>query len=218
LDIAAGTGSVSRALTEIGFKNITLCDISAPMLEVACKKLSPILGYRPRTLVMPMQALEAPEGAAMFDVAICRQAINYSSSTDQLCLVFSHIHRVLRPGGKLVFNAPNFSEERRAEYTSKFVHQYSAATGETVRIRESNALFTPGRLLHHVQHCTVTKVDGEKVSRSVVFDLNSFTLFTAAEFVQALRSAGFTAIETFGKHFVTPCPPDSRSLYIVAES
>jgi len=201
LDLAAGTGDVSRELQKRGYQNISLADRSEGMLRIAKRKL----GENVSTYVTSMRNMNLGKS---YDAIIVRQAINYLMDYEGLVDGFRAMHVHLNEGGRLVFNAPNFNEgseykERSLEYEHGDYY---------VKVRELN--LNEGRMIIHTQHCVLTKKDGSEIKK--VYDLNRFGVFTKDEFGHALREAGFESVQFLGKG-LRDCVQGSKTLYCVAK-
>eukprot|EP01062_Namystynia_karyoxenos_P048129 TRINITY_DN36561_c0_g1_i1.p1 TRINITY_DN36561_c0_g1~~TRINITY_DN36561_c0_g1_i1.p1 ORF type:complete len:1060 (+),score=265.68 TRINITY_DN36561_c0_g1_i1:78-3182(+) len=208
LDCAAGTGEVSRELLGRGFSDISLADASGDMLRVATAKLAPLVPGL-RSWALPFHELGAIGDT--FDAVVIRQAINYAMDLPGLATAMRSIRSVLRPGGQLLFNSTNFKESAEASYPQK-VH--SAQVGELeVAVSEGNDLV--GRELWHAQRCTVSGLRGDDFFLQQVYDCNVFGMFTAEEFAETAKGAGFSQVELLGKG-CQPLTDGSRSLYVVA--
>ncbi|HLC98210.1 MAG TPA: class II aldolase/adducin family protein [Candidatus Nanoarchaeia archaeon] len=198
LDLAAGTGELSRQLQEKGYTQLSLADKSAGMVQVARRKT----GIYPFTVSMEKLSIWR-----MYDAILVRQAITYLRDYESLVKGLKEMHMHLRTGGRLIFNAPPFTGD--AEYGEKSLeYQYG---DYTVNVNEMN--LQNGRMLTHTQRCTLLKHDGSEFKK--VYDLNSFGLFTPSEFESALQEAGFRSITFLGKG-LEAYTPDSKTLYCVA--
>lgn len=201
LDLAAGTGDVTAQLLQQGYRNVSIADRSDGMLNVALEKA----GCTLPAYVTSMEDLYVPEEQ---DAIIIRQAINYLMTYEGFVTGASRMHDVLASGGRLIFNAPNFTgSEDYTERTEEYNYD-----GWQVRVKEMNLV--EGRTLTHTQNCLLIRKDGSDIRR--VYDLNRFGLFTKDEFIEGLREAGFSRIDVLGKG-LREHSPDSRTLYIVAE-
>ena len=200
LDLAAGTGDVSRQLQERGYRDLSLADQSKGMLGVAKDKL----GEKVPVYITSMRKMEL---GRTYDAIILRQAINYLMDYDGLVEGLRSMHAHLNYGGKLVFNAPNFNGD--AEYGDKYLEYQHG--DYNVKVNEMNAV--DGRIITHTQHCVLLKKDGSEIKK--VYDLNKFGLFTKDEFEQALHETEFNHVQFFGKG-LTDYTPDSKTLYCVA--
>lgn len=98
LDLGAGRGIASYALARDGWKVCALePDCSALVGAVAVRDMASATGY-------PIEVFEAfgerlPFGSGRFDLVVARQALHHARDLQALV---RELHRVLRPGGRLV--------------------------------------------------------------------------------------------------------------------
>lgn len=99
LELAAGTGIVSRALRDALPRETSLLvtDLNAPMLEIARAKFQPGEGVELR----PADAMALPFQDARFDQIVCQFGVMFFPGKVE---AFTEARRVLRPGGALVFS------------------------------------------------------------------------------------------------------------------
>lgn len=105
LEIAAGTGIVTRALAEVlrSATRIVATDLNEPMLEHAAAHLdAPNVEWR------QADALDLPFADGEFDVAVCQFSVMFFP--DRVA-AYREALRVLRPGGSFVFNVWDRIEE-----------------------------------------------------------------------------------------------------------
>ncbi len=200
LDLAAGTGDVGKQLVNRGYANISLADKSQGMLNVAQAKI----GVDKPVYVTAMEDIAIDK---QFDAVVVRQAINYLMDYQGLVQGLKQVHSHLNSGGRLIFNAPNYTGnetygDKDSEYDSGGFH---------VKVKEMNLV--QGRKLIHTQHCVLMKPDGSGIRKA--YDMNIFGLFTKQEFESALREAGFSSVEFFGRG-LTKYEPSSKTLYAIA--
>jgi demethylmenaquinone methyltransferase / 2-methoxy-6-polyprenyl-1,4-benzoquinol methylase len=118
LDLATGTGDIAFALAARG-AHVAGLDLTPRMIELARAK-----GTGPRFLVGDMLALPFP--AASFDVVTTGYGLR---NVPNLMTAIEEIHRVLKPGGRLLsldFNRPSNGVVRMAYLT------YLTAVGGTL--------------------------------------------------------------------------------------
>jgi SAM-dependent methyltransferase len=98
LEIAAGTGVVTRRLaTDLAPEvAIVATDLNQPMLDLAAS-----LGTARAVQWRQADATQLPFPDASFDVVVCQFAVMFFPDKAK---AFSESRRVLRPGGRLVFN------------------------------------------------------------------------------------------------------------------
>ncbi|MBI4451086.1 methyltransferase domain-containing protein [Candidatus Woesearchaeota archaeon] len=196
LDLAAGTGNVSASLKDRGYRNVCIADKSKAMLGVARQKLPEVQQF-----VADMASLDL--GTA-FDAIVVRQAINYLMDYDGLVRGLASIRMNLRPGGRLIFNAPNAVDSTPKEYTYD-------SHGYHVTVSEMNLV--EGKMLTHTQRCTLRKLDNSELIK--LYDINKFGIFTEEDFSAALRDAGYSAATFYGKGLGGVA--NSKSLYCAAQ-
>lgn len=99
LEIAAGTGIVTRALRDLLPANarLTATDLNPPMLETARTK------FRSNEQVefQPADAVSLPFADAAFDAVVCQFGLMFFPNKD---MAHREAYRVLTPGGRYVFN------------------------------------------------------------------------------------------------------------------
>lgn len=101
LDLACGTGSLTRELALRGYQ-VTGVDLSAEMLSLAeekCRDLEP----RPRFFCRPMEDLLLP---GRVDACVCcLDSVNYVLKPQKLQRAFQKVYDALEPGGLFLFDA-----------------------------------------------------------------------------------------------------------------
>lgn len=99
LEIACGTGIVTRKLRDALPKSVEIVasDLNPPMLEIAKRKFEP--AERVTTLVADATALPLEDAA--FDAVVCQFGVMFFP---EKATAFAEFFRVLRPGGRLLFN------------------------------------------------------------------------------------------------------------------
>src|ERR1700738_1079483 len=98
LETAAGTGIVTRALLRSlsPSANIVATDLNQPMLDHAAERVS---SSRVSWQKADAQALPFPDGA--FDAVVCQFGVMFFPDKQK---AFREARRVLRPGGRFLFN------------------------------------------------------------------------------------------------------------------
>ena len=99
LEIAAGTGVVTRALAIAlpASAAIVATDLNPGMLETAVQ-----VGTTRPVQWRPADAMKLPFADAEFDVVVCQFGVMFFPDK---CQAFAEARRVLRPGGAFLFNA-----------------------------------------------------------------------------------------------------------------
>lgn len=99
LELAAGTGIVTRALRDALHQDCDLIasDLNAPMLDVARGKFGDV--ERVEFQVADATQLDFPDSS--FDAVVCQFGVMFFPDKSRS---FSEVVRVLKPGGKYLFN------------------------------------------------------------------------------------------------------------------
>jgi len=98
LDIGCGAGNYTlKLLQSLPFSEITLIDLSHPMLERARQRISAVT---PASLNLhQLDIREFPCGEGQYDTIVAAAVLHHLRSDDQWRSVFTKIHRSLKPGG-----------------------------------------------------------------------------------------------------------------------
>ena len=101
LDLACGTGSLTRELAGRGYEMIGV-DLSADMLAEAAEKNRDVDGIAPIFLCQSMDKLDL---YGTIDACVCcLDSVNYVTSPKKLQKAFERVHLFLMPGGLFVFD------------------------------------------------------------------------------------------------------------------
>ena len=99
LEIAAGTGIVTRRLYEVlPQAEILATDLNEPMLQWAAKKFRPLEG---RVGFRPADATALPFADNMCDMIVCQFGVMFFPDKERS---YREAHRVLAPGGRYIFS------------------------------------------------------------------------------------------------------------------
>lgn len=181
LDLCSGTGEVSRELLARGFSDITLCDASPAMNQVARTKLEHFIPSEK----IHTAAMEELPYREEFGGVIMRQAVNYIAPGD-LVATFQKIGAALRPGGTFVFNSFVLDDS----FSGKVRRRRDEVDHSIVRTCEGN-LIRDGKVYHGQKTEIFDAYSGAYTS---VYDLNSFWIYSPEEFEVALKKAGAQSI------------------------
>lgn len=98
LETAAGTGIVTRRLAEVlpEANQITATDLNQAMIDEAASKVT-----SPRITWQACDATRLPFDDGVFDCVLCQFGVMFFPSK---VIAFKEARRVLRPGGKFLFN------------------------------------------------------------------------------------------------------------------
>lgn len=111
LEIAAGTGVVTRRLAKLlpASAAIIATDLNQPMLDMAAQ-----VGTERPVEWRQADAMQLPFDDGMFDAVVCQFGVMFFPDKAK---AFSEARRVLRPGGRLLFNVWDRIEENEFAHT-----------------------------------------------------------------------------------------------------
>lgn len=203
LDLACGTGSLTRELAGRGYEMIGV-DLSPDMLAEAAEKNRDVDGIPPMFLCQSMDKLDL---YGTIDACVCcLDSVNYVTSPQKLQKAFERVHLFLMPGGLFLFdiNTPEklaaldgqvFLDETedtycvwRAEYSPR--RRICSYFMDIFRLDEETGLWERGEELHEEYAYTPQELEG------------------------FLRQAGFTDIRQYGNlKLRAPVPGEQRIFY-----
>lgn len=114
LDVGCEAGYVSMKIAERG-AHITSIDVCEPALEQFRAKIKG-KHYEQSITIMNAMAHKMPFEDNSFDVVVCTEVIEHMPEVDTC---FAEMHRVLKPGGKLVITFPNENLRRKVYPVAK---------------------------------------------------------------------------------------------------
>ena len=203
LDLACGTGSLTRELALRGYEMIGV-DLSPDMLAEAAEKNRGVGDIEPIFLCQSMDKLDL---YGTIDACVCcLDSVNYVTDPKKLRRAFERVHLFLMPGGLFLFdiNTPEklqgldgqvFLDETedtycvwRAEYSRR--RRVCSYFMDLFRLDEETGLWERGEELH------------EEYS------------YTPEELTEYLRQAGFTHIRQHGNlKMRKPLPGEDRIFF-----
>lgn len=205
LDLACGTGTVSRLLAKRDYRVVGV-DLSAGMLEVAYQRTQeaklPIPFYQ-------QDAAELDLGAARFDAVVCLfDSLNYILEPPRLQEAFARVSTHLQPGGTFIFDVN--TEYALAE---GMFNQSCMRMNEPLRYRWRSRYNAETRI------CTV-RMDfsydpGSGVRESFV-ELHKQRAYAKEELTQWLREAGFAEVAVYDAYTVEGPKKRSDRLFYCA--
>ena len=197
VDLACGTGSVTKLLTERGYEVIGV-DMSEEMLTEAFQKVQD-MSDPPRFICQPLQKLWLPRGV---DMAVCAlDSLDYITNPDDCAEAIRRTYKALKPGGIFIFDV-NTPEKLRAMDGQVFLDEdddvYCVWRGEFDD--EANI-------------CTywmdLFQRGGEVWHRS--FEEHCEYAYSQEQLTQYLKNAGFTHIEVYAdRKFEAPGAGEQR--------
>ncbi len=206
LDLACGTGTVSRLLSADG-KEVAGVDLSAAMLTRARQEAA----YDGLQIeFIEQDAAELDLGGRRFDAVISLfDSLNYILEPERLRAAFARVHTHLRPGGSFIFDLN--TEYALAE---GMFNQSSARQGEPLHYRWRSRYDRETRL------CTVAMrfsyAPGDGGARQVFHETHRQRAYDKEEIVPWLRAAGFTAVSVYDSYTLKPAKKHSDRLFYVA--
>lgn len=100
LDVGCGAGNYTlRLLERLPGLNVTLLDLSYPMLDRARSRISAVT--HGDITILQGDIREAPLGEAQFDIILAAAVLHHLREDDEWRQVFEKFHRSLKPGGSL---------------------------------------------------------------------------------------------------------------------
>jgi ubiquinone/menaquinone biosynthesis C-methylase UbiE len=141
LEIAAGTGVVTRALARALPAKVELVatDLNQPMLDRAAA-----VGTARPVQWRQADAMQLPFGDRSFDVVACQFGVMFFPDKVR---AFSEVRRVLRPGGALVFNTwDRLDVNEFAHAVTEALALYFPADPPQFMARTPHGYFEPGAI------------------------------------------------------------------------
>jgi tRNA (cmo5U34)-methyltransferase len=100
LDVGCGAGNYTLKLLEhVPNLDVTLIDLSLPMLERAKERVSRATTGRIKTIQGDIRKVEFPDGE--FDIVLAAAVLHHLRADQEWRDVFAAFHRALRPGGSV---------------------------------------------------------------------------------------------------------------------
>lgn len=205
LDLACGTGSLTRELAGRGYEMIGV-DLSPEMLAQAAEKNRDVKGIPPIFLCQSMDKLDL---YGTIDACVCcLDSVNYVTDPRKLQKAFERVHLFLMPGGLFLFdvNTPEklegldgqvFLDETedayciwRAEYSrrSRVCSYYM----DIFRLDRESGLWDRGEELHRERAYSIPELTG------------------------FLERAGFLDIKVYGERKLRPPAEGEQRVFFVA--
>ena len=200
LDLACGTGSVTKILAEMGF-SVTGVDMSEEMLTEAFVKVQD-LPNPPRFICQKLQELYVPRGV---DLAVCAlDSLDYITNPDDCAEAIRRTYKALNPGGIFIFDV-NTPEKLRAMDDQIFLDEdddvYCVWRGE---FDEDTNICTYAMDLF--------QRSGDVWQRS--YEEHCEYAYSQQQLMTYLKAAGFTRIEVYGdRKFEAPGAGEQRMYF-----
>ena len=197
VDLACGTGSVTKILAEKGYDVIGV-DLSEEMLTEAFQKVQD-MENPPRFVCQPLQELYLPRGV---ELAVCAlDSLDYITNPDDCAEAIRRTYKALNPGGIFIFDV-NTPEKLRAMDGQVFLDEdddvYCVWRGE---FDEQTNICT--------YWMDLFQREGEVWNRS--YEEHCEYAYSEAQLRGFLKEAGFTHIEVYAdRKFEAPGAGEQR--------
>ena len=203
LDLACGTGSLTRELARRGYEMIGV-DQSPEMLAEAAEKNR---GAAPIEPIFLCQSMEKLDLYGTIDACVCcLDSINYITDPKKLARAFQRVHLFLMPGGLFLFdvNTPEklagldgqvFLDETEDAYCvwrAEFSRRICTYFMDIFRLDPSTGQWDRGEELHRER------------------------AYTVEELTTLLEGAGFVDVRTWGERKLRPPKPGEQRIFFTA--
>lgn len=205
LDLACGTGSLTRELAVRGYEMIG-ADQSAEMLAEAAEKNRGIAPIEPIFLCQPMEKLDL---YGTIDACVCcLDSINYVTDPKKLAQAFARLHLFLMPGGLFLFdiNSPEKLEGLDGQvFLDETEDTYCVWRAEFSR---------RSRICSYFMDIFRLDEDTGQWDRGV--ELHRERAYTISELTLMLSEAGFQDIRTYGELKMRPPRTGEQRIFFTA--
>ena len=203
LDLACGTGSLTRELALRGYEMIG-ADQSPEMLAEAAEKNR---GAAPIEPIFLCQSMEKLDLYGTIDACVCcLDSVNYVTDPKKLARAFQRVHLFLMPGGLFLFdvNTPEklagldgqvFLDETEDAYCvwrAEFSRRICTYFMDIFRLDPSTGQWDRGEELHRER------------------------AYTVEELTSLLEGAGFVDVRTWGERKLRPPRPGEQRIFFTA--
>ena len=204
LDLACGTGSLTRELADRGYEMIGV-DLSPEMLAEAAEKNRDVEGIAPIFLCQPMEKLDL---YGTIDACVCcLDSVNYVTSPAKLRKAFERVHLFLMPGGLFIFDV-NSEEKLRGLDGQVFLDE----TEDTYCVWRAE-YSDRSRICSYFMD--IFRLDEESGQWERGEELHEERAYTVEELTEFLKQAGFLDIKVYGNRKLrAPVPGEDRIFFV----
>ena len=204
LDLACGTGSLTRELALRGYEMIGV-DLSPEMLAEAAEKNRDVGEVPPMFLCQPMEKLDL---YGTIDACVCcLDSVNYVTDPKKLQKAFERVHLFLMPGGLFLFdvNTPEKLEGLDGQvFLDETEEAYCVWRAEYSRRSKICSYFMD-----------IFQLDPETGQWDRGEELHRERAYTIPELTGYLERAGFRDIQVFGDlKLRRPKPGEGRVFFV----
>ena len=206
LDLACGTGTISRILTTRGYA-VTGSDLSAGMLEVARRKTAEAeLSLE----FFQQDAADLDLGDLRFDAVICLfDSLNYILDPERVQSAFARIFAHLNPGGTLLFDVN--TEYALAE---GMFNQSCTRRDEPLHYRWRSRYDTSSRLC--TVHMRFVFNPGNGAESQIFTEIHRQRAYSKEDLTGWLRNTGFAEVSVYDAYSTDPPKKRSDRLFYLA--
>lgn len=205
LDLACGTGSLTRELALRGYELIGV-DQSPEMLAEAAEKNRGVSPIEPIFLCQSMEKLDL---YGTIDACVCcLDSVNYVTDPKKLARAFQRVHLFLMPGGLFLFdvNTPEKLESLDGQvFLDETEDTYCVWRAEFSRRSRVCSYFMD---IFQLDGATGQWDRGEELHRERAYRVD--------ELAAMLESAGFRDIKAFGELKMRPPKPGEPRIFFTA--
>lgn len=205
LDLACGTGSLTRELALRGYEMIGV-DRSPEMLSQAAEKNRDLSPIPPMFLCQSMEKLDL---YGTVDACVCcLDSVNYVTDPKKLARAFQRVHLFLMPGGLFLFdvNTPEKLEGLDGQvFLDETEETYCVWRAEFSR---RSRICSYCMDIFRLDRATGQWNRGEELHRERAYPLEDLTAM--------LREAGFGEIRLFGDQKMRPPGPGEQRVFFAA--
>lgn len=205
LDLACGTGSLTRELAQRGYEMIGV-DLSPEMLAEAAEKNRDAGEVPPIFLCQSMDKLDL---YGTVDACVCcLDSVNYVTSPKKLQRAFQRVHLFLTPGGLFLFdiNTPEKLERMDGQvFLDETEDTYCVWRAEYSKRSRICSYFMD-----------IFRLDRESGTWERGEELHRERAYTIPELTDYLRQAGFQDIKVYGQLKMRPPVPGEERVFFAA--
>ena len=203
LDLACGTGSLTRELALRGYEMIGV-DQSPEMLSEAAEKNR---GAAPIEPIFLCQSMEKLDLYGTIDACVCcLDSVNYVTDPKKLARAFQRVHLFLMPGGLFLFDVNTLEK--------------LAGLDGQVFLDETEDAYCVWRAEFSRRICTyfmdIFRLDPSTGQWDRGEELHRERAYTVEELTSLLEGAGFVDVRTWGERKLRPPRPGEQRIFFTA--
>ncbi len=205
LDVACGTGSLSKELLKKGFEVIAN-DISISMLNIAREKLS---AYGDRALLLCQDMCELDLYGTV-DAAVCAlDSVNHLLDEEDILSCFECVGKFINPGGIFIFDVNTLYKHRQVLSGNTFVYE----DAEDAFLVWQNSECDEDDIVEMYFDIFTRTPDGKYLRDS---DENTERAYSVEFLSEKLTDSGFEVLNVYSDMTLDACTPEDERIYFVA--